>query len=116
MGKQGTPGKPTTRRYSTEEKAQAVRLVRQLRAETGQRHGAVKRVAEQLGYGVESVRSWVNQADVDEGLRGGTSSDDAAKIKELEQEVRELRRANEILRKASAYFAQAELDRPLKRL
>ena len=115
MGKQGTPGKPTTRRYSTEEKAQAVRLVRQLRAETGQRHGAVKRVAEQLGYGVESVRSWVNQADVDEGLRGGTSSDDAAKIKELEQEVRELRRANEILRKASAYFAQAELDRPLKR-
>ena len=115
MGKQGTPGKPTTRRYSTEEKAQAVRLVRQLRAETGQRHGAVKRVAEQLGYGVESVRLWVNQADVDEGLRGGTSSDDAAKIKELEQEVRELRRANEILRKASAYFAQAELDRPLKR-
>ena len=92
-----------------------MRLVRQLRAETGQRHGAVKRVAEQLGYGVESVRSWVNQADVDEGLRGGTSSDDAAKIKELEQEVRELRRANEILRKASAYFAQAELDRPLKR-
>jgi transposase len=98
-----------------EEKAQAVRLVRQLRAETGQRHGAVKRVAEQLGYGVESVRLWVNQADVDEGLRSGTSTEDAAKIKELEQEVRELRRANEILRKASAYFAQAELDRPRKR-
>ncbi len=54
-----TPGKPTTRRYSPEEKAQAVRLVRRLRAETGQRHGAVKRVAEQLGYGVESVRTWV---------------------------------------------------------
>jgi transposase-like protein len=52
-------GKPTTRRYTVEEKSQAVRLVRQLRAETGQRHGAVKRVAEQLGYGVESVRSWV---------------------------------------------------------
>ena len=114
MSKQGTPGKPTTRRYTVEEKAQAVRLVRQLRAETGQRHGAVKRVAEQLGYGVESVRNWVNQADVDEGTRAGTSSEDAAKIKELEQEVRELRRANEILKKASAFFA-AELDRPQKR-
>ncbi len=61
MGTEQTPGKPTTRRYSDEEKAQAVRLVRQLRAETGQRYGAVKRVAEQLGYGVESVRSWVNR-------------------------------------------------------
>jgi hypothetical protein len=59
VSKQGTPGKPTTRRYTVEEKAQAVRLVRQLRAETGQRHGAVKRVAGQLGYGVESVRNWV---------------------------------------------------------
>jgi transposase len=115
MGTERTSGKPTTRRYTAEEKAQAVRLVRQLRTETGQRHGAVKRVAEQLGYGVESVRLWVNQADVDEGLRSGTSTEDAAKIKELEQEVRELRRANEILRKASAYFAQAELDRPRKR-
>ena len=114
MSKQGTPGKPTTRRYSAEEKTQAVRLVRQLRTETGQRHGSVKRVAEQLGYGVESVRNWVNQADIDEGTRAGTSSEDAAKIKELEQEVRELRRANEILKKASAFFA-AELDRPQKR-
>ena len=91
-----------------------MRLVRQLRAETGQRHGAVKRVAEQLGYGVDSVRNWVNQADIDEGIRAGTTTGDAAKIKELEQEVRELRRANEILRKASAFFA-AELDRPHKR-
>jgi Transposase. len=109
-----TPGKPTTRRYSPEEKAQAVRLVRQLRAETGQRHGAVKRVAEQLGYGVESVRTWVRQADIDEGVTPGLTSRDAARIKELEQENRELRRANEILKKASAFFA-AELDRPQKR-
>ncbi len=115
MGTERTPGKPTARRYTPEEKAQAVRLVRQLRAETGQRHGSVKRVSEQLGYGVESVRNWVNQADIDEGIRAGTTTEDAAKIKELEQEVRELRRANEILRKASAYFAQAELDRPHKR-
>ena len=114
MGTVQTPGKPTTRRYSDEEKAQAVRLVRQLRAETGQRYGAVKRVAEQLGYGVESVRSWVNRADIDEGIRPGTTSQDGTRIKELEQEVRELRRANEILKKASAFFA-AELDRPQKR-
>ena len=96
MGTEQTSGKPTTRRYTVEEKAQAVRLVRQLRTETGQRHGAVKRVAEQLGYGIESVRNWVNQADVDEGLRAGTSTEAAAKIKELEQEVKELRRANEM--------------------
>ncbi len=114
MSREMTPGKPTTRRYSPEEKAQAVRLVRQLRAETGQRHGAVKRVAEQLGYGVESVRTWVRQADIDEGVTPGLTSRDAARIKELEQENRELRRANEILKKASAFFA-AELDRPQKR-
>jgi transposase len=95
MGTQQISGKPTTRRYTPEEKAQAVRLVRQLRVETGQRHGAVKRVAEQLGYGVESVRNWVNQADIDDGTRSGTSTGNTARIKELEQEVKELRRANE---------------------
>ena len=105
MSREMTPGKPTTRRYSREEKAQAVRLVRQLRAETGQRHGAVKRVAEQLGYGVESVRTWVRQADIDEGVTPGLTSSDAARIKALEQKNRELRRANEILKKASAFFA-----------
>ena len=105
MSREMTPGKPTTRRYSREEKAQAVRLVRRLRAETGQRHGAVKRVAEQLGYGVESVRTWVRQADIDEGVTPGLTSSDAARIKALEQENRELRRANEILKKASAFFA-----------
>lgn len=111
MASERTSGKATTRRYTEREKAQAVRLVRELRAETGQRFGAVKRVAEQLGYGVESVRNWVNRADIDDGTRAGTTSDDAAKIRELQQEVRELRRANEILRRASAFFA-AELDRP----
>lgn len=106
------PGKPSTRRYSPEERAQAVRLVRQLRAELGTEHGTIQRVAGQLGYGVESVRVWVNQADVDDGKRDGTTTADAKRIKELEQENRELKRANEILKKASAYFAQAELDRP----
>ena len=108
------PGRPTTRRYSDAEKDQAVRLVRQLRRELGGEHGTVQRVAEQLGYGPETVRKWVKRADVDDGLKAGTSSEDRARIKALEQEVRELRRTNEILRKASAYFAQAELDRPSK--
>jgi transposase len=111
MPTQGASGKPTTRRYSDEEKAQAVRLVRQLRAELGTDHGTVKRVAEQLGYGVESVRGWVRQADIDDGNKPGTTTEDAARIKELEQENRELRRANAILKSASAFFA-AELDRP----
>jgi transposase len=105
--------KPTTRRYSDEEKARAVRLVRQLRAELGTEHGTVKRVADQLGYGVESVRSWVRQADIDDGTKPGTTTADAEEIKKLEQENRELRRANAILRSASAFFA-AELDRPQK--
>jgi transposase len=113
MPTQGRSGKPTTRRYSDEEKAQAVRLVRQLRAELGTEHGTVKRVADQLGYGTESVRSWVRQADIDDGAKPGLSSEDAARVKELEQENRELRRANAILRSASAFFA-AELDRPSK--
>ena len=106
-------GKPTTRRYSPEEKDQAVRLVCQLRKELGTSQGTVKRVADQLGYGVESVRLWVNQADIDDGDAAGMSTVDRAKMKRLEQENRELRRANEILKRASAFFA-AELDRPQK--
>jgi transposase len=102
---------PTSRRYSKSQKEQAIRLVRQIREETGERHGAVVRVARQLGYGVETVRKWVNQADIDAGERPGVSSEDNAKIRRLEQENRELRRANEILKSASAFFA-AELDRP----
>ena len=102
---------PTSRRYTKAQKEQAVRLVRQIREETGERHGAVQRVARQLGYGVETVRKWVNQADVDAGERPGTTTEDNAKIRCLEQENRELRRANEILKSASAFFA-AELDRP----
>ena len=101
----------TARRYSKAQKEQAVRLVRQLREETGERHGAVQRVARQLGFGVETVRKWVNQTDIDEGVRPGVTTEENAKIRRLELEVRELRRANEILKSASAFFA-AELDRP----
>jgi len=107
-------GKPTTRRYSPEEKAAAVRMVRSLQAETGMSHGAVRRVAEQLGYGVESVRSWVKQEDIDAGVRPGMTRSEAERVKDLEQENRELRRANEILRRAAAFFG-AELDRQQRR-
>jgi transposase len=113
MPQDRTPGRPTTRRYSSEEKTQAVRLVRTLRAETGEGGNAVKRVADQLGYGLESVRAWVKQADIDEGRVPGVSTDEAARIRALEQENRELRRANEILRRAATFFG-AELDRQHK--
>jgi transposase-like protein len=113
MPAERVPGKPTTRRYSDQEKVQAVRLVRQLRAELGTDHGTVQRVAKQLGYGIESVRSWVRQADIDEGVTAGTTTAEAQRVRALEQEVRELRRANAILKSASAFFA-AELDRPQK--
>ena len=68
-GRDTTPGKPTKRRYSREEKAAVVRMVRTLRAELGTQHGTIQQVAAQLGYGTESVRSWVRQADIDEGVR-----------------------------------------------
>jgi transposase len=113
MPAERTPGRPTTRRYSDQEKVQAVRLVRQLRKELGTDHGTVYRVARQLGFGIESVRAWVRQADIDDGLTAGTTTTEAERIKVLEQEIRELRRANEILKRASAFFA-AELDRPQK--
>jgi transposase len=114
MSMEQSPGKPTTRRYSQEEKAAAVRMVRTLRTELGHDHGTVKRVADQLGYGVESVRLWVRQADIDDGHEPGVTTDEAGRVRELEQEVRELRRANEILKRAASFFG-AELDRQHRR-
>ena len=111
MGNEGTVGGSTSRRYSPQDKARAVRLVRQLRKELGTSHGTIQRVAEQIGCGVESLRTWVKQADIDEGVEPGVSSVEAKRIRELEQENRELRRANDLLRRASVFFA-AELDRP----
>ena len=108
-----SPGKPTTRRYSEAEKDRAVRAVRQLRKELGTDHGTVKRVADQLGVGLETLRGWVKQAEIDAGVKPGVTSAEAERVRQLEQENRELRRANEILRRASAFFA-AELDRPSK--
>jgi transposase len=89
-------------------------MVWEIRQRTGQRHGAVTRVAKELGIGVESLRQWVTRAEVDSGQRPGTSTADAQRIAELEREVRELRRANDILKAASIFFA-TELDgRPKK--
>jgi transposase len=111
MPTEGPRPKQPTRRYTPAEREQAVRLVRQMRRERGTGFGAVSRVANQLGFGIDSVRKWVTQADIDDGLAVGTTSAEAEKIRRLEQENRELRRANEILKRASAFFA-AELDRP----
>ena len=86
----GSQVKPTTRRYTVEQKEQAVRLVRKIRAETGQAHGAVKRVAAQLGYGVESVRSWVKQADIDGGEIAGVTSAEAERVKRVLSENEEV--------------------------
>ena len=111
MPQERIPEKASTRRSTPAEKEQAGRLVRKLRAELGTEHGTIGRVARHLGFGEESVRAWVRQADIDDGVTPGVTSEQAARIKALEQENRELRRANEILRRASVFFA-AELDRP----
>jgi len=98
MPTHGPSGKLKSRRYTPEEKAAAVRMVCKLREELGTEHGTVKRVAVQLGYGIESVRAWVRQADVDGGAKAGTTTAAAARIIELEQRNRELERANEFRR------------------
>ena len=102
--------RPVQRRYPAELRERAVRLVHETAAEQGERHGAVGRVAKQLGIGPESLRHWVRQAEVDQGERPGLTTIERARTKELEREVRELRRANEILKSAAVLFG-AELDR-----
>jgi transposase len=91
------------RRYPPELRERAVRMVLETIEQTGERFGAITRVARQLGIGAESLRSWVRQAEVDGGQRPGVTTTEQQRIAELERENRELRRANEILRTASAY-------------
>ncbi len=98
-------------RFSQEVRERAVRMVFEHRSEYGSRWGAISSIAEKIGCAPETLRKWLLRAEVDSGARAGVTSDERARMKELERENRELRRANEILRKASAYFAQAELDR-----
>ena len=101
---------PSQRRYPPELRERAVRMVLETSSEGGERFGAVTRVAGQLGVGPESLRKWVHQAEVDGGKRTGLTTEERARMKELERENRELRRANEILKSAAAFFG-AELDR-----
>jgi transposase len=98
-------------RYSPEVRERAIRMVLEHASEHASQWGAIVSIAGKLGCTAETLRKWVRQAERDEGKRSGLTTDERAQLKELEREVRELRRANEILKKASAYFAQAELDR-----
>ena len=102
------------RKYPQELRDRAVRMVFEIRQQTGRQPGAIVRVANQLGVHREALRNWVRQAEVDAGQRPGVPTAEQQRIAELEREVRELRRANEILKAASAFFA-AELDRPRTR-
>ena len=102
-------GRLRPQKYPDELRERAVRMVQEIRRETGESHGVITRVARELGVGTESLRGWVNRADIDEGRRPGTTTADAEKIAKLEREVRELRRANDILKAASVFFA-TELD------
>ncbi len=102
---------PSQKRYPPELRERAVRMVFEtIETNGGERFGVVTRVARQLGIGAESLRKWVEQAEVDGGIRPGTSTEDKARIAALERENRELRRANEILKSAAVFFG-AELDR-----
>jgi transposase len=89
-------------------------MVREHQAEHESQWAAIRSMAEKLGCTAETLRRWVRQAERDAGARPGLTTDERLRLKELEREVHELKRANEILRKASAYFAQAELDRRAK--
>ncbi len=99
------------RKYPDELRERAIRLTMDARRDPASRMGACARIGEQLGINPETLRGWVSQAEVDAGSRAGTTTSDAQRMLELERENRELRRANSILRSASAFFA-AELDRP----
>ena len=105
----------TTNRFSPEVRTRAVRLVFEHEKDHVSRWAAVVSIAEKIGCAPQTLNEWLKKAEIDGGKRAGVPSDIAEKLKALERESRELRQANEILRKASAYFAQAELDRPFKR-
>ena len=98
-------------KYSPETRERAVRLVWETEGEHASQWAAIVSISEKVGCTAETLRNWVRQAERDTGRRQGPTTDDRQRIKDLERENRELKRANEILRKASAYFAQAELDR-----
>ena len=109
MTKQASP------KYAPEIHKRAVRMVFEHEGEHASQWAAIASIAAKIGCTAETLRGWVRQAERDQGKRPGPTTDEQERIKALEREVRELRQANEILRKASAYFAQAELDRPFRK-
>jgi transposase len=105
----------TSTHFYPEVQARAVPMVQEHQDDYASQWAAIQSIAGKIGCSAETLRRWVRQAEKDNGERDGLTTAERERIKVLEREVRELRQANEILRKASAYFAQAELDRPLKR-
>ena len=105
---------PKPSRYSPELRERAVRMVFEHQGEHTSQWAAISSIASKVGCTTETLRNWVRQAERDTGKRPGLTTEERQRLKDLEREVRELRRANEILRKASAFFAQAELDRERK--
>ena len=104
----------TTNKFSAEVRVRAVRMVLDHEGEHSSRWAAVSSIAAKIGCTAQTLNEWVKKAEVDSGMRAGVPTDVAERLKALERENRDLRQANEILRKASAYFAQAELDRRFK--
>ena len=102
-------------RFSTEVRARAVRMFFEHEHEYATQSSAIMAIAPKIGCGRDTLRRWVKQSEIDSGRKDGQTSDDRTKIKAMEREIRELRQANEILRKASAYFAQAELKHPFQK-
>ncbi len=103
-----------TKRYSPEDRERAVRMVFEHQSDHDSQWAAMTSIASKIGCPAETLRKWVRRAERDQGRREGTTTDERERLKALERENRELRRANDILRTASAFFAQAELDRRLK--
>jgi transposase len=103
---------PAQRKYPEELRERAVKMVLEIRDREGKGRGEIARVGRQLGIHPEALRTWIRQAEIDGGTRPGTTTEDSRRIAELEREVRELRRANEILKAASAYFARDSTQLP----